>query len=179
MICHHTMLKNTFISVVNEKQMYFCSERKKLLKSFFVHASIYPVLVTNKNCYLILQSCNYKKPFIHPSLVFVLLHFFVGGGVAFKMEFCNNLTPLRQEKTRRMWFNREKWTKALELQMHDKVSSHCQQTFTVTKWQPQSWFHEQLTLFISAINSKKKTTGADISSANNNSAKCLFFSTFR
>lgn len=171
-----------------KKYIYICSKwkanvllfRKKLFKSLFVHASIYPVLVTYKNCNIILQSCNYKKPSIHPCLVFVLFKFFCWGRGGFKMEFCSNLTLLRQEKEEGCDLTEKSEQKHLSYRCtHVKVSSQCQQTFTVTKWQTQSWFHEQLTLFISAINSKKKTTDADISSADNNSAKCLFFSTFR
>lgn len=136
--------------------MYFFSERKKLFKSLFVHASIYPVLVTNKNCYIILQSCNYKKPFIHPCLVFVLFKFFCWGRGGFKMEFCNNLKLLRQEKEGCDLTEKSEQKHLSYRCTHVKVSSQCQQTFTVTKWQTQSWFHEQLTLFISAINSKRK-----------------------
>lgn len=97
-ICHHTMLKKYIYICSKWKANVLLFRKKKLFKSLFVHASIYPVLVTNKNCYIILQSCNYKKPFIHPCLVFVLFKFFCWGRGGFKMEFCNNLKLLRQEK---------------------------------------------------------------------------------
>lgn len=98
--------------------MYFCSEGKNFLK---VCSSMHPFTPCWWLTRTAISFCSHviikSHSSIHAWFLFYF-NFFVGGRCGFKMEFCNNLTPLRQEKRRRMWFNREKWTKALELQMH-------------------------------------------------------------